>query len=780
MKKELFVSFFTFFLGLIFNLQLAFAQSPGTTFEITIDKYQIPQSVVVNRPQTEGSSSAQLGAGEAYPSATHRHLYAKVPALAQENHVRGSIQVVGNRLVTAEAAVSAIDARYFLNGSSDSTSYQVAQPINVKNCSKLKIKQFSYDYPAGGNPNEPTRLVLKITLYDASDLSGGTWSAWTLPLRRIYNNEDIEFDLLAPTEVGPDGPANLERVGAFEQQIFHPQNNLVFSNDTSDRGKVFSGCVQPTPTPTPAATATPAKPCVEYARFANLPLCSQLTDSRPVFLVNNRNAPVSGCVPSSGSRPILSASQGSVPNCLRGALNQCGGNFEGNNRLMASTACVSQCLGSAIYGARSAPFGVDAFPSASFPHYRTACANGALTLRRYAFENHDRDWRDGLYSLEGFLAWRQYYGQNTLYFQQQADGTCSRIAYNPSQHQICSRSNALVTTTNFARWQFASPVVLEWEPSESHKIDVGLYSDFPLIPGKKGLFYKWMAGSQVAFVAWLPKGAKDIKDATQLFGNNFKFTGAEYVKYANLKFADGFEALRHLDKNKDGKLSASEMPAELVLAFDIDKNGRFDKIIPAKESGLIEISLNPEYEEPTYGSLFSNRIGFRRVVNEGGKQREIVGLAADFFSPALKHDPRGNKVSEDVRDLVAGFWEWSMPVFNELADGSIKEESTHGVLAFDPLGKNLLGRSLIEFAVNGPGVDRMVEHYPIVSGEIVERAADGSVKIVFTVAGADGVLNENTATISADGKNITGKTVALGANGEQVLEYHWSGAKMAI
>ncbi|MBF0367491.1 MAG: hypothetical protein HQK50_18095 [Oligoflexia bacterium] len=106
-------------------------------------------------------------------------------------------------------------------------------------------------------------------------------------------------------------------------------------------------------------------------------------------------------------------------------------------------------------------------------------------------------------------------------------------------------------------------------------------TSFPLYPDVKRIYWPEPGYAEAFFLA-LPKGKKkEILSGDQLFGQN-------------KLFANGFEALKIHDKNKDDKIDAKDaIFKKLVLWNDFNGDGKSERgeIYPLSKKGIVEINL---------------------------------------------------------------------------------------------------------------------------------------------------------------------------------------------
>ncbi|WP_019448919.1 calcium-binding protein [Cupriavidus sp. BIS7] len=124
-------------------------------------------------------------------------------------------------------------------------------------------------------------------------------------------------------------------------------------------------------------------------------------------------------------------------------------------------------------------------------------------------------------------------------------------------------------------------------------------------------------GKDDGILVWDRNGNGQIDDGTELFGNNSTLSNGQ-------KATNGFHALSELDRNKDGKVDASDADfANLRVWRDTNSDGvvQQGELLSLTEAGVK--SLDVAYTEP--GKLNANGDGPAGVIDGNGNQHRQVG-----------------------------------------------------------------------------------------------------------------------------------------------------------
>lgn len=131
---------------------------------------------------------------------------------------------------------------------------------------------------------------------------------------------------------------------------------------------------------------------------------------------------------------------------------------------------------------------------------------------------------------------------------------------------------------------FISPIVLPMSSSDQlqNLIDEGAKVDFDLDGSGYSNAWQWI-NKKAAWLVYLNKETDKVENAHQLFGN------ASF----NIKWKNGFEALKSLDNNNDGLISGIELD-KLYLWNDKNSNGICDhgELQSVYAAGIESLSTN--------------------------------------------------------------------------------------------------------------------------------------------------------------------------------------------
>jgi hypothetical protein len=129
------------------------------------------------------------------------------------------------------------------------------------------------------------------------------------------------------------------------------------------------------------------------------------------------------------------------------------------------------------------------------------------------------------------------------------------------------------------------------------------------------------AGSQVGFLARDLDGNGRIDNGEELFGN-------ATVTRSGVRAANGFDALRDLDENGDGKITASDhVFSSLVLWIDRNHNGISEPSELRTLSELQIVAISTEYRERKHVDHYGNQYRFEGdIVMANSQKRRIFDV----------------------------------------------------------------------------------------------------------------------------------------------------------
>ena len=353
-----------------------------------------------------------------------------------------------------------------------------------------------------------------------------------------------------------------------------------------------------------------------------------------------------------------------------------------------------------------------------------------------------------------------------------------------------------------AMWtQTASPISLIFGVGD--EVDGRVFlTQFPLNPGKSGMWYQWRASSRTPLLVYDPAHRGEISSAHQLFGE-WTFGGKRVAARQQQSLADihadmsvawnnGFEALATLDANGDEKISDEELEP-LGLWFDENRDGVSQKgeVRTVRQEGITALFFNPDRQNDRTRSIYVTR-GYERTV-EGST---LTGVSVDWYATeGMSRDQLvatlsslNQLSSEDVTresDLkpadfgsldreameIDGLWQWR---YLDGTYGGIL--GLYGLKNQDIRGFSLIDTSLSEGAKEQLGAEHVAAAIPF-RGHM--SAAQGSKErsIQFTIYGSGTSHVETTISISRDGKELSGisRTVS-GMKDEEGndLSYSWT------
>lgn len=339
--------------------------------------------------------------------------------------------------------------------------------------------------------------------------------------------------------------------------------------------------------------------------------------------------------------------------------------------------------------------------------------------------------------------------------------------------------------------QISTPISLVW--SDSFKGMPSTLVNFKLNPYADRQSWLWRGSEALPLLVYDPEHTGVIISATQLFGS-WTFGGnglASLIEGTSqgTPWKDGYEALSKMDKNLDGKVSGAELK-DLALWFDKNQDGISQK---GEVKTLSEVSVKTLFymaDKKEEGAIVATN-GYEKEVD--GKI--VVASSMDWMEKGLKDgfdvllDSAHSKgltngqskmqtkessydsseYAKDVAPEVYGVWGWTL---EQPAKGS-------GYLSLDPSEEGIAGISISQLGVlSAKDVDSQVlfSHFSGTS----HKNAEGLAEVKFEVAGENGVMLLNTASLSKDGTELIGKTVVSGSSVSETgtYEYAWKAVRL--
>jgi hypothetical protein len=347
--------------------------------------------------------------------------------------------------------------------------------------------------------------------------------------------------------------------------------------------------------------------------------------------------------------------------------------------------------------------------------------------------------------------------------------------------QLCGNTKIDLTVS--------TPISLMWSPSATN--EPSTIVKFKLDPHSDATQWMWRGSSSLPLLVYDHEHNGVITSAEQLFGS-WTFGGKRPASSgdkpaANAPWRDGYEALGTLDNDLDGKVSGAELD-HLGLWFDDNRDGVSQK---GEVKTLAEVSVHTLYyqaDKTEQGAIIATK-GYERAI-EG---KNVVLPSMDWYEKDVKAGPgelleRGGTSAgvgpDKTRDVDAserrtgnssrlfGVWGWTI-------DESSKPSQASGYLSFDPYAEGVFGTTISPIEVSGnPKVEGLLafKHFTGTLG----KTDGGHEQVNFSVQVANGALLQNTATLSADGNNLSGKTtVTNSANSTSgSYEYTWKAQRL--
>jgi hypothetical protein len=322
----------------------------------------------------------------------------------------------------------------------------------------------------------------------------------------------------------------------------------------------------------------------------------------------------------------------------------------------------------------------------------------------------------------------------------------------------------------------ASPISLLLPNCDYRELEPTI-AKFPLDPSMPDGFAVWKASSCMPLLALDPAGTGKITSARQLIGEwtNGGSTDADGKK---TKWRHGFEALGFFDKDQDGVVSGTELPA-LVAWSDANRNGISEpgEVVSLASLGVSEL----RYRNPNpmrNGDLFIEN-GY--LLSIDGK--ESKGLLIDWYGevassktllkgilprnavPSASSPTVKEKVACDKDSAtIAGGWRWWL--------ANDKTRTTRGFLTLSESRKNVFAGmtySILPAYKKGTPLAGILNIWPL-NAEQQGSTAKFSIPTQLGGTISDVELLEN-------GKALSGTTVARSGLG-QSMTYTWQAERV--
>ena len=388
--------------------------------------------------------------------------------------------------------------------------------------------------------------------------------------------------------------------------------------------------------------------------------------------------------------------------------------------------------------------------------------------------HHFAGWGSHDYCREGY--W--YYKLDT------ATGTCS-LAQPAEVGEICGNIDVSYIKS--------TPISLIWN-EEGYSKDAATLVDFPLDPASANKWHVWRGSQNAPLLVYDPEHKGQVASASQLFGNwTFGGKQASVASLGNTAAApkpweNGFEALKELDRNHDGKISGAELEP-LALWFDINQDGHAQEgeVESLNSLGISSLNCQPDMLDSSAGIIAASK-GYEltkngktvsgRTIDWYGKGAMTPGeLAAEnYFSSAnftplqeqqasleAKVDPNVKPVSG--RKTLTGLWEWAIK----------GEDVTSGffVIGEDAKDRIVRGYSVAfrKFAKAPGGLDSQAAATFIFGQSKAVDKGDETVKFSYY---KDGALVTSEAKILDGGNQLVGRSSVPKGKEGSALAYEWA------
>lgn len=403
------------------------------------------------------------------------------------------------------------------------------------------------------------------------------------------------------------------------------------------------------------------------------------------------------------------------------------------------------------------------------------------------------DWQWWLNNVGG--SWSDIFKLKAHYM----DNNCKLIKnFDPNKYRVCSN-----LTIDF----ILSPISLVWDPQFSIE-DALTFTTFALGPQHGGKWYSWHAGPKTPLLVFDPEHKGVITSGRQLFGS-WTFGGKAAASIGGAadirgEWENGYEALGTLDVDGNEKLSDAELEP-LGLWFDENQDGvsQPGEVKPLAELGITAIFTKPDYRDAN-GNIHAHR-GYERVI-EG---RQITGASVDWYaksystlleavqrwrgsaeldsssSPYAAGAKPGDEEFSDMPDEAndpSGYWHWTA------SDDSGKLQG-QGVLQLRQVKNGssigIAGYSIAEQLVESQGslpdgrkIKSIMRRYPILGAQYA--AEDGGWRLTFATGGENKMVTISGASMSKDGEELTGESIAQVEKGRRPkgVRYSWKAKRL--
>jgi hypothetical protein len=331
-------------------------------------------------------------------------------------------------------------------------------------------------------------------------------------------------------------------------------------------------------------------------------------------------------------------------------------------------------------------------------------------------------------------------------------------------------------------------------------VSSGVFTQFPLNPGKSNVWYRWKASGEEPLLVYDPEHKGAITSAHQLFGE-WTFGGQRQASLLSVdgtfsspvKWSNGFEALATLDRDGDGALRAEELEV-LGLWFDRNRDGvsQEGEVEPLRKTDVTALFVTPNRTVTATKSIVAD-IGYERVVNgtviqgaavdwygeEVGGPFEAV-VASSFAAKgtggeetSVSSSVSKNSDSKVQRDSkISGIWQWKS---SESASAGLLylTEEEHGKVR----GYSFVPAQAAGEVPRGSTTAGAAAVIPLVGGVVISETKEVVIELHTT---DDGVgLTITRATLSQDGSALHGTSDyrSQGMIGTP-FSYSWTAARL--
>ncbi len=268
-----------------------------------------------------------------------------------------------------------------------------------------------------------------------------------------------------------------------------------------------------------------------------------------------------------------------------------------------------------------------------------------------------------------------------------------------------------------------TPISLIWDTgADIEKIKSVVSFEMRPNEGKKS--HTWRGSEKTPLLVWDPEMRGRIINGTQLFGEytwGGKATSSidqEALEGANPKWEHGFDALKYLDHDSDGKVSDDEL-ASLALWFDKNQNAISEpgEVIPVREAGIRSLFYKVD-ERDERAKLIKVTVGYEREVDgkiSSGSSVDWYGETSDskfdLYSidaarSAMESGSSTTAETESARSTlvtpltpetqssIAGVWLWALE--EDIASSGAAPAGGFFFLTVDGERGEVRGSSLVE------------------------------------------------------------------------------------